>query len=69
VVERGLHRTLPHPLGVPSPVLGNPIRFSDTPIRIERPAPMLGQHTDAVLGEVLGMRADAIAALRSEGAL
>jgi crotonobetainyl-CoA:carnitine CoA-transferase CaiB-like acyl-CoA transferase len=69
VIERGLRRTLPHPLGVDTPALGNPIRFSDTPIRIERPAPMLGQHTDAVLGEVLGLGPDAIAVLRARAVL
>ena len=64
VVQRGIHQTLAHPLGVPSPVLANPIRYGDTPIRLEHPAPMLGQHTDDVLVGLLGMSADDVAALR-----
>jgi len=46
-------------------VLGIPIKLSDTPARIRRPAPTLGQHTDEVLGE-LGYDAAAIGRLRAE---
>jgi crotonobetainyl-CoA:carnitine CoA-transferase CaiB-like acyl-CoA transferase len=33
-------------------VLGFPMKLSETPCRIHRPAPELGQHTDEVLGEL-----------------
>jgi len=33
---------------------------------IRRPAPTLGQHTDAVLGELLGIKADELMKLRTE---
>jgi crotonobetainyl-CoA:carnitine CoA-transferase CaiB-like acyl-CoA transferase len=42
-------------------------RFSATPGRWRRPAPALGEHTDAVLGEA-GLDAEAIRRLRDEGA-
>jgi crotonobetainyl-CoA:carnitine CoA-transferase CaiB-like acyl-CoA transferase len=42
-------------------------RFSETPTTIRRGAPVLGQDTDAVLGE-LGYSAAQIAGLRAEGA-
>ena len=42
-------------------------RFSATPTAIRRGAPALGEHTDAVLGE-LGYSAGQIAGLRAEGA-
>ncbi|WP_373460967.1 hypothetical protein [Cupriavidus pinatubonensis] len=51
-----------------APGLANPIRLSDTPVTYERAAPTLGEHTDAVLGE-LGYDAARIAALRKEGVL
>jgi len=33
---------------------------------IRMPAPTLGQHTDAVLGELLGIKADELAKLRAD---
>jgi crotonobetainyl-CoA:carnitine CoA-transferase CaiB-like acyl-CoA transferase len=42
-------------------------RFSETPTAIRRGAPVLGQDTDAVLGEI-GYSAEQIAGLRAEGA-
>ena len=46
---------------------GEPVRFSRTDWRIERGAPCLGEHTEEVLGRVLGMGAEEVAALREEG--
>ena len=48
--------------------LGTPLKLSDTPLTPGRPAPLLGQHTDEVLGEV-GLTADEIAELRRVGAV
>ena len=47
-------------------VLGTPIKLSETPSSIRSAPPTLGQHTDAVLGE-LGLLADEIASLRGRG--
>ncbi len=49
-------------------VPGNPIRLSEAPPTPARPAPRLGEHTDEVLRELLGLSADAIGRLRAEGA-
>ena len=43
-------------------------RFDATPATIRRPAPMLGEHTDEVLGE-LGLSRDEITALREAAAI
>ena len=48
---------------------GQPVHFSRTDWRMERGAPCLGEHTEEVLTEVLGMDATEIAALREEGAI
>ena len=48
--------------------LGTPLKLSGTPLRPGRPAPLLGQHTDEVLGEV-GLTADQVADLRRAGAV
>ncbi len=42
------------------------MRFSETPVTYECPPPLLGQHTDEVLRNVLGMKDDAIAALKKD---
>jgi len=44
-----------------------PARFSKTPTAVHRPAPRFGEHSDEVLGDVLGYDAERIAALRAEG--
>lgn len=41
-----------------------PVKFSETPACIERPSPQLGQHTDEVLGDLLGMTEEEIGQLR-----
>jgi crotonobetainyl-CoA:carnitine CoA-transferase CaiB-like acyl-CoA transferase len=48
---------------------GNPIKMSDMPSTISKPAPQLGQHTDAVLDRLLGFSGERIASLRKSGAI
>jgi crotonobetainyl-CoA:carnitine CoA-transferase CaiB-like acyl-CoA transferase len=67
VQHREMKISLPHAAAGNIPNLANPIRFSATPIRYERAAPTLGEHTDEVLGVRLGMSAARIEELRSRG--
>ena len=46
-------------------MIGAPIKFSENAASVRTPPPVLGQHTDAVLGEI-GYDAAAIAALRTK---
>jgi succinate---hydroxymethylglutarate CoA-transferase len=62
---RRMVETVPHPTIGELKMLGIPFKFSDTPAAVRRPPPLLGEHTDEVLGE-LGMDAAAIAKLRGE---
>jgi CoA:oxalate CoA-transferase len=48
---------------------GNPIKMSGVGATISKPAPRLGEHTDAVLRGVLSLSPDRIAALRASGAV
>jgi CoA:oxalate CoA-transferase len=48
---------------------GNPIKMSNMPGTISRPAPMLGEHTDAVLKTLLHLSTNEIADLRESGAV
>ena len=40
--------------GASIPLVGNPLRFSETAVSYRQPPPLLGEHTDEVLSEVLG---------------
>lgn len=64
VKHRELRITLPHPLGGEVAGIRNPLRFSATPARYERPPPLLGQDTDEVLQRVAGLSPAEIARLR-----
>ena len=47
--------------------VGNPIKLSASPSEVKR-SPLLGEHTDEILREVLGYSADEIAAIKAAGA-
>jgi formyl-CoA transferase len=51
------------------PMTGVVPRFTATPGTIRHAGPALGEHTDDVLRDVLGMERDEIASLRSSGAV
>ncbi|MDP6347033.1 MAG: CoA transferase, partial [Dehalococcoidia bacterium] len=57
-----------HPTMGKVKTLGFPVKFSETPARIQSPAPEFGQHTEDVLLEA-GYSWEDIAALREQGAL
>lgn len=68
--ERGAIATLDDPVHGPMRVPGFPIKGSNVPTRdVEPPAPFLGEHNAAVLGEVLGTDAGRIAELEARGVL
>ena len=68
VVHNGIITEVDHPVAGRLRVTGIPIRLSDSPGSIRRPAPGPGEHTDEVLEES-GWSAEEIAALRQQGAL
>ncbi|MAF46706.1 MAG: CaiB/BaiF CoA-transferase family protein [Rhodospirillales bacterium] len=49
-------------------VLGHPVKYSENPAHISRPAPRLGEHTVEVLAEA-GYTADEIKGLKADGAI
>jgi crotonobetainyl-CoA:carnitine CoA-transferase CaiB-like acyl-CoA transferase len=55
-----------HPGHGPVRMTGFPVKLAATPARLRRPAPRLGEHTEAVL-EDLGYAPERIATLRSAG--
>ncbi|MFK3767470.1 CaiB/BaiF CoA transferase family protein [Pseudomonas putida] len=69
VLARGLAVSMPHALAGSVPQVASPIRLSETPVEYRRAPPLLGEHTEAVLGDVLGLDGDALGRLRSAGVL
>ena len=68
VRHRGMLFDLPHPSGTKVPQVANPIRFTEAPLKHEAPPPLLGQHTEEILGE-LNFKPEDIEKLRETGVI
>ncbi|MEP0708156.1 CaiB/BaiF CoA transferase family protein [Parvibaculum sp.] len=67
--EMGYLKPLDFPgLPGPAPVMETPLRLSRTPASVRGRAPVLGEHTEVILGE-LGYSAEEIASFRTEGVI
>jgi crotonobetainyl-CoA:carnitine CoA-transferase CaiB-like acyl-CoA transferase len=61
--------TVDHPKAGKVDTIGHPVKFSQTPASIHHAAPLLGQHTRAVLGELGCDEAQIDALIRSEAVI
>ena len=69
IQERGMVTTWEHPIQPGLKLVSSPIKMSQTPVRQDLPPPLLGQHTEEVLSEVLGWSPAQQASLRSKGVI
>ena len=69
VKHRGLARELPHTTLGRVPSVASPIKYSGTPLTPEAGPPALGEHTEAVLSELLGLDQAELAAHRVAGTI
>ncbi|TMH81174.1 MAG: CoA transferase [Betaproteobacteria bacterium] len=69
VKARGVKIELEHPVAGKLPLVASPMRFSGTPLEHKLAPPVLGQHTDEILREVLSLSDGEIARLRAEGVI
>jgi crotonobetainyl-CoA:carnitine CoA-transferase CaiB-like acyl-CoA transferase len=69
ITHREMRIDMPHPLAADGtvPLLGNPIKLSETPVAYDKPPPFLGQHTDEVLDSLLALDAAERNRLRTAG--
>jgi benzylsuccinate CoA-transferase BbsF subunit len=67
IAARDFIETVEHPELGRRRVVGAPWRFGAGGVGIRRPAPLLGEHNDYVLGEILGLPADEIERLTEAG--
>ncbi|MSQ88029.1 MAG: CoA transferase [Betaproteobacteria bacterium] len=67
VQHRKLRVDMPHPLGGVAPLVASPLRLSETPVEYRLAPPMLGQHNEEVLKDLLGKSADELVRLKAHG--
>jgi len=68
ILAREMLVTMPHPTLGEVRMAGNAIKLSDNPVSYRRHPPLLGEHTEEVLGE-FGHTKEEIRVLRSEGVI
>jgi crotonobetainyl-CoA:carnitine CoA-transferase CaiB-like acyl-CoA transferase len=69
VAARGMLAEVEHPTAGALRLVASPLRLSDTPVVKPAAPPLLGQHTEEVLREVLGLDEPRLAALRQTGVI
>ena len=70
VLKRGMKIEMKHDLtDTAVNLIGNPINMSETPPTYRCPPPILGQHTDEILTEILEIPLDKINRLKGEGVI
>jgi formyl-CoA transferase len=69
VVSRQVEIQVPHPTAGTMKLVSSPMKLSATPVEVRMAPPTLGQHTDEVLRDRLGLSAEQIAALRQKQAI
>ena len=67
VLARGMIQSVEHPICGPIKLVNTPVKYSESKPGIRKPPPTLGQHTDEVLKEVIGMEASEIESLKEAG--
>jgi len=69
VIATGMITEVEHPVAGTVRTPAPPLKLSDTPVEIRRAAPLLGEHTAEVLGELPGYDRERIAELAASGAI
>jgi crotonobetainyl-CoA:carnitine CoA-transferase CaiB-like acyl-CoA transferase len=69
LASREMIARLDHPSAGPIDMLGVPIKLSSNPGSVRTAPPLLGEHTDSILRDDLGLDAQEIERLRHEGAI
>lgn len=67
LAHRGQILEMQHPKAGKVPMQGFAVHFGESPMRLQHPPPLLGQHSEEVLQEWLALQPEAISALRENG--
>ena len=68
LVDNEMIVTVDHPKRGSFKTVGCPLKLSDSPVEIE-PSPLLGEHNEEIYGGVLGLPAEELAELKSNGVI
>jgi len=69
LIKRNMFTTVEHKNAGPVKVVNFPIKFSETPIQVENASPIIGEHNESVLRELLGYSDTDITALKKANAI
>ena len=69
IAAREMIVEIDHPIAGRQAMPNSPLKFSQTPIQLQRPAPLLGQHTEEVLRDMLDLGTDEITGLHADGVI
>ena len=69
VKDREMLVEVNHPIAGSLQIVGPPVKFSKTPGRVTKPAPLLGEHTEEILRDLIGYNTEDIEHLKDEGVI
>jgi crotonobetainyl-CoA:carnitine CoA-transferase CaiB-like acyl-CoA transferase len=69
VRARGMVQEIDHPACGPIRVLSPPVKYSNADPSIRAPPPLLGEHTEVVLRELVGLSEERIVQLKEKGVI
>jgi crotonobetainyl-CoA:carnitine CoA-transferase CaiB-like acyl-CoA transferase len=67
VQARGMVQTIDHPACGPIKVISPPVKYSNAEPSIRSPPPLLGEHTDELLQDLVGLSQECIEELKKKG--
>lgn len=67
VLARDMVKEVEHPVCGSMKLVNTPVKFSQSTPSIRTPPPLLGQHTDEILQDIVGISETDISVLRQEG--
>jgi formyl-CoA transferase len=69
VKARGMRLEVDHPTAGKIPLVGSPLNIPTSPTQVRYPPPLLGEHTEEILQDLLSFDKDQITELRDEGVI
>ena len=69
VEARNLRWEVQHPTAGTVPLVASPLNIPTSPTKVRHPPPLLGEHTDEILSDLLEYDGETVQALRAEGVI